>query len=649
MWPPRALVVGTVIVTSACGGDGAASFDAAPVRPDASAADAAGPDAAAADARPAVPDAAGVDAMPIFPDAAPVKVYRVGTHGLPFESFDPTSEYLGLAWGLYGNLLLRTLVGYRHAPGVAGNELVPDLATDVPEASDDGLTYIFFLKDGIKFGPPLNREITSADVLYAMRRLDYGPVGAEYSSYYDGLIVGMTGPQDVFPSGIAGIDTPDDKTIIFHLTQPRGDFPYLMAMPATAPIPEEVAKCSPEVHRYGRYVIASGPYMIAGSDKLDVSNCRDMLPIAGFDPNAGFLHLVRNPSYDPKTDDPAVRKNLIDELDLDTVPDAADLYALIAAGKLEGALDPPTPADVAPYLTPAPSDRLQVNGADGLTYVTMNLTQPPFDDVHVRRAVNFVLDKQAMIAALGGASFGGLATHVVPPDMTGGHPTAAEYDPYASADAAGDLDKAKAEMRLSAYDHDGDGVCDDPVCQHVEHVARSHAPWPDVTAVIESSLAKIGIQLDTMALPTGMAYGLIQDPANGIPISSVAAWSKDFPDPLTFFVLFTASGIPEGVNDSLVGLTPKTATDLGVPGNVMNLPSIDDAFDECELWVGDMRTQCWIDLDKRVTEEIAPIVPWRWQNDVEILGPAVSRYVYDQFSAGPAWSQVDVDPAKQVH
>ena len=98
--------------------------------------------------------------------------------------FDPTGEYLGEAFGIHSNLLVRTLVGYRHTAGAAGNELIPDLATDLGTISDDGLTYTFTLKDGIKFGPPLSREITSQDVAYAFERIGTESLVAQYGFYY---------------------------------------------------------------------------------------------------------------------------------------------------------------------------------------------------------------------------------------------------------------------------------------------------------------------------------------------------------------------------------------------------------------------------------------------------------------------------------
>ena len=100
------------------------------------------------------------------------------------DAFDPTGEYLGAAWAIYSNLLVRTLVGYNHVAGAAGNVIVPDIATSVPKPTNGGKTYTFHLKSGIKFGPPVNRAVTSADIVYAMDRLANPKDGGEYGFYY---------------------------------------------------------------------------------------------------------------------------------------------------------------------------------------------------------------------------------------------------------------------------------------------------------------------------------------------------------------------------------------------------------------------------------------------------------------------------------
>src|SRR5207302_1547832 len=112
--------------------------------------------------------------------------YRVGwENAFGFtDAFDPTGEYLGDAWAVYSNLLVRTLVGYNHIGGAAGNKVVPDLATSLPKPTNGGKTYTFHLKSGIKFAPPVGRAITSKDFVYAMERLANPKDGGQYGFYY---------------------------------------------------------------------------------------------------------------------------------------------------------------------------------------------------------------------------------------------------------------------------------------------------------------------------------------------------------------------------------------------------------------------------------------------------------------------------------
>ncbi len=84
-------------------------------------------------------------------------------------------------------------MGTKHIAGPPGNELVPDLASAPPEISSDGLKYTFKLKPGVKWAPPLNRDVTSADVAYAFQRINTAPLVAQYGFYYYGVIKGMDG------------------------------------------------------------------------------------------------------------------------------------------------------------------------------------------------------------------------------------------------------------------------------------------------------------------------------------------------------------------------------------------------------------------------------------------------------------------------
>ena len=127
------------------------------------------------------------------------------------------------------------------------------------------------VRDGVRFGPPVSRELTSKDVAYAFERIGTPSLVAQYGFYFD-VIEGMEAFRAGEATEIAGIETPDERTIVFHLTRPTGDFGYRLAMPATAPIPEEVARCFTEAGEYGRFLIASGPYMIEGSEALDAKS-----------------------------------------------------------------------------------------------------------------------------------------------------------------------------------------------------------------------------------------------------------------------------------------------------------------------------------------------------------------------------------------
>ena len=307
------------------------------------------------------------------------------------DAFDATGEYTSLGWSFYSTML-RPLMTYRHVVGAAGNEPIPDLATALPKVTDGGKTYTFTIRDGVKFAPPVDRDVTSKDIAYAFNRLadpTYG--GSGYPIYYTPI----TGFQDVIDGKaktVSGIETPDDKTIVFHLDKPAGDFLYRLAMPATAPIPEEVAKCAKKAGDYGRYVIANGPYMVEGTDKLDISSCNTIKPVSGYNPEA-FLHLVRNPNYDPATDNPDARENNVDRFEFNINSNADDCFNKVRQALIDDTLCAETAKQMSEYtqdddLKPL----LKLNPDDSTWYLGMNLTQPPFDDVHVRRAVNFVLD-----------------------------------------------------------------------------------------------------------------------------------------------------------------------------------------------------------------------------------------------------------------
>lgn len=555
------------------------------------------------------------------------------------NNFDPTGEYLGNAWGLYSNLMLRALVGYKHQPGAAGNETVGDLATEAPKPTDNGLTYTYKLRSGVKFGPPVNRAVTSKDVAYAMNRLANPNDGGQYSFYYT-VIKGWDAVANGKATTVSGIETPDDSTVVFHLTKATGDFNLRMSMPATAPIPQEAGKCfDGKPGDYGRDLVSSGPYMLQGADKV-TATC-PMKAMSGYDgANGNHIILVRNPNYDQSTD--PYRKNYVDTFKFVVNSNADDIFAKVQSGAYQDEVSSPAPKTVRAYATNSSlKPRMIPNVGDRTNYITMNLTQAPFDDIHVRKAMNWIVDKAALQKAWGGPIPGSIATHVVPPVLFNNG--LAEYDPYSTPNNAGDLAKAQAEMKQSKYDPGKSGKCTASVCKGVLLLSDARSVDKTMAPILQADGAKIGIKFTVRTI--NGAYTTLQKPSNNVPISDRSSWGKDYADPYTFFAeLFDSNTIIKSgnTNYALVGITPAIAKKVDASGNLNNVPSVDADIAACSAKLAQDRTTCWENLDKRLMTSVVPWVPYLWPNNVFIIGPNVTHWNYDQFTDGPAYSSVSV-------
>ncbi len=281
----------------------------------------------------------------------------------------------------------------------------------------------------------------------------------------------------------------------------------------------------------------------------------------------------------------------------------------------------------------------------------MNLTQPPFDDIHVRKAVNFIMDKAGLQQANGGPLFGQIATHIVPDTMYNNDPSITSYDPYPSPNSGGDLAAAQAQMRQSKYDPKQDGMCDVSACKNVFTIGVNTTQDVNELPVVQNALAKIGITLNVRQLTPSAASAITGTVAKNVPLALSQGFAKDYADPSTFMVLFESSSIaPTGnINESLVGLTPAMASQLGITipkGDV--IPSVDTQANACDqIPTGSARTTCYINLDKYLMENVVPWVPYLSLNAVHLVSPAVTVWDYDQSSDTTAFSHVAVNPAKQ--
>jgi peptide/nickel transport system substrate-binding protein len=565
------------------------------------------------------------------------------------DNFDPTGEYLGEAFGIFSDLEVRTLVGYDHVAGAAGNKLVPDIATSVPAPTDGGKTYTYHLKSGVMFSPPVSSAVTSKDVLFAMERLADPKDGGEYPFYYT-VIKGWSAYAAGKAKTISGISTPNASTIIFHLTAPTGDFNYRMSMPATGPQPKEVAGCFqgfPGV--YGDDLIATGPYMIEGIDKIDISSCAKLVSSKGkpLEPASGYdgvsnLTLVRNPNYNAKTDSPAARQNLPDEFQFTVDANADDILNKVGAGELDDEISSIPSQTLEKYATTSSLKQyLHSDSGDRTWYLTMNLTQPPFDDLHVRQAMNWIMDKAALVQAWGGPTIGKVANHIVPDTLFNNQ--LAEYAPYKTPGDHGSLAKAEAAMKGSKYDTSNNGMCDAAACKNVLLLADAREVDTKMLPVITADAAKIGITFTVRTIKG--AYPTIQTPSKNIPIAERPGWGKDYADALTFFTpLFDGRTIiPSGnTNYSLVGITPAQCKTLKVSGNCVGVPSVNTQLDKCAALTGQPRLSCYESLDKYLMTKVVPWVPYLWSYATHISSKNVTKWDFDQFSGGIGYAHVAV-------
>jgi peptide/nickel transport system substrate-binding protein len=575
---------------------------------------------------------------------------RGGTLRLALSSdvsaaFDPQKEYYSVTWEFYRCCLLRTLLSYNARPtNEGGTKLFPDLAARMPTVSSDGLTWTFKLKPGIQYGDPLgNQTVTSHDIVRALEREACSACATGGYSFYYSVIKGFDAYSGGKASTISGLKTPDDNTLVVTLDQPAGDLPYRFSMPATAPIPPmpgnpsaKLGVATGHTKDYGRFLVATGPYEFQGANKLKFPGST---PAAGYQPGKAIT-LVRNPHWDPSTD--SLRKAYVNRIAVDITSESSEaLAAKVDAGQLDEAFDGVPPADqVQKYsTTPQLQSFLHVYPSDAVRYISMNLATPPFDDIHVRKAMNFIIDKDQLRVDRGGPAFGEIAGHIIVDSLE--NSALKNYDPYATPNSRGSVTMARNEMKKSKYDTNGDGICDASVCKNVLTVTDQAPPYPAQTKSLQQDLQKIGITLDVKSFERTTMYAKCNDPTAHVALCPSAAWGKDYPDAITFGPpLFSSKSIGPNAccNYSLVGAPASLLKKDKY--SVSSVPSVDPEMNTCAKETGSQRISCWTTLDKNLMEKVVPWVPYLFDNNVDITSQRVLNYQFDQFAGLMALDQI---------
>jgi peptide/nickel transport system substrate-binding protein len=570
------------------------------------------------------------------------------------SGFDYQSEYWQLSFQIYRCCLSRTLMGYNGLPAdQGGTKVYPDLADGEPQVSSDNMTWTFKIKPGIHYAPPLQDvEVTAADFVRSINREASPNIAAGYSFYYTD-IKGFSDVQSGKAKTVSGVTALDKDTLQIQLTQPAGDLPYRMALAAMSPLPPNPSDPKApfgiaEGHNddFGRYFVGTGPYMIEGQDQLDFSlPASKQQPISGYDPGK-HLSLVRNPSWVASTD--TLRPAYLDGIDITMSlgAEAAVLEKKVQNDEIDTIMENGVVPQTQRTFEQSPDlqDQIFTNPAPSNYYIFMNLATPPFDDLHLRKAVQYAIDKDGWRKLAGGPITGEIANHFVP-DVDENN-LLKDYAPYATPNGQGDdtaqgLALAKGEMKQSKYDTNHDGICDAAACNNVLTVGVVGNVSESQDALIVQNLKKIGINLDLKSLENAAAYGKVLDPSAQIPMATFVGWIHDYPDGYTWFypIMYGPSILSQyNTNYSMVGATSAQLKKYGY--KITSVPSMDPQIKKCFPLSGDARTQCWADADKYMMENIAPVVPLVFSNVTNIVSSRVRGYVYSAVDQGPSWEHM---------
>jgi peptide/nickel transport system substrate-binding protein len=517
------------------------------------------------------------------------------------DSTNPGNTYFADVWNivrLYG----RTLVMYRSAPGAAGLQLVPDLATSLGRVSDHGLTWTYHLKPGIKFED--GSIVTSADVKYAIERTYAKDVLPDGPSYFTLLLKDPTYPgpyQDKTPGkmGLTSIATPDPATIVFHLRKPFSEFDHVVALPQTVPVPP--AKDTGA--NYELHPISTGPYKFQT-----------------YQPDKQFT-LVRNPDWNPATD-PNRRQlaaKMVFNLHIDA--DTIDNNLIHNFAQVEQTGDGVQAAARAQILT---DPSLKKNADDVLTnllwFTYINTRVRPLDNVHCRRAVEYAADKTAYQTAYGGPVAGGaIASTVLPPNLIGHK----NFDLYEAATKPhGDLAKARQEL----------AACGQPNGFSTSMAYLTDSPASKAAAAAEQqALSRAGITVTLQGYPSNRFFSNfagVPDYVHQHDLGLAASgWAPDWADGFGFLYYLTA------------GAAIRPAGNYNV--EELNDPVVNKLFTRALATTSiTVRTQIWSQIDRQVMSD-AVILPGVYAKALLYRNPHltnvyVSRYysMYDYANLG---------------
>jgi peptide/nickel transport system substrate-binding protein len=514
-----------------------------------------------------------------------------------FEHADPGAAYYQFDF-MIDYAVHRPLYSYKPDETVK----TPDLAEGEPEISADKKTVTVHIKKGIKFSPPVNREVTSKDVKYAIER----SYSANVPNGYVGTYMPIVGIPDKPTPGVkpvSGITTPDDQTIVFKLSVATGAFfAEALVLPASAPVPEEYAakfdKENPST--YGEHQVATGPYMIE-NDKSGKT--------IGWVPDRG-IHLVRNPNWDKATD---YRPAHLDEIQVEEGNEdtaAATRKVFTGSHLVTGDITPPgaTLKDA----TTIYKDQFQDPFSGGWRAVMLNTTKKPFDDINVRKATIAGIDKTVLRQARGGETIGDIAYHFLPANFpgfeeSGGATTDQDFMSKPTADKAL-VTKYFDAAGMKGGKYSGPNADITLTCDNVD-------PGKAVCAATADMLRGMGFKPAIQAVPHEKMLLICGIPSKQPEVCPNVGWFKDFYDPQTM------------LDPTFKGTNILPENNANWPN--LKVPALDAAMDKASLLTDQAaRAKAWAEINKQIVAQ-APGSPYVWDKQPNAESKDVAGVIND--------------------
>ncbi|QCW79288.1 ABC transporter substrate-binding protein [Streptomyces sp. S6] len=416
----------------------------------------------------------------------------------PQQDFDPARLYTS-GGGNVPSLVFRTLTTRNREDGAEGAKVVPDLATDLGRPNEDATVWTYTLKEGLKYED--GTAITSADIKYGIERSFAAELSGGAPYLRDWLIGGADyqGPYKE-KKGLDSIEVPDDRTIVFRLNKPEGEFPYLATQTQTTPVP----KAKDTGTKYEEHPVSSGPYKV-------VSNEND----------GERLILERNPHWSAATDEE--RKAYPDRIDVRSGLDATVINQRLSASQGPDAAAVTTDTNLGPAeLAKVGSDKKLAarvgTGHFGYTnYIAFNPEVKPFDDPKVRQAIAYAVDRTSVINAAGGSSLAEPATTFLPERDFFGHQP---YDHF-PAGKTGNAEKARELLKEAGHEK---GL----TVTLTHSNAKDFQTSPEIATAIQAALKKAGITVKLQGLEDNDYSDTTHD-AKRTPGFFLSRWGADWP------------------------------------------------------------------------------------------------------------------------